>query len=93
MKRNADKVYNILAKESIQCFNIELERVSSPLLPALSVDTSVSSTVGRTNSQTTKTKKSSNSGLANKDIQKQRQVPRAQNYLPPRIKSHHSARK
>ena len=92
-KKNADKVYSILAKGSIEYFNIELERVSSPLSPALSVDTSVSPTVGRTNSQPAKTKKSSNSGLANKAIQKQRQVPRAQNYITPRIKSHHNVRK
>ena len=92
-KKNADKVYSILAKGSIEYFNIELERVSSPLSPAPSVDTSVSPTVGRTNSQPAKTKKSSNSGLANKAIQKQRQVPRAQNYITPRIKSHHSVRK
>ena len=92
-KKNADKVYSILAKGSIEYFNIELERVSPPLSPAPSVDTSVSPTVGRTNSQPTKTKKNSNSGLANKAIQKQRQVPGAQNYITPRIKSHHSARK
>ena len=92
-KKNADKVYSILAKGSIEYFNIELERVSSPLSPAPSVDTSVSPTVGRTNSQPAKTKKSSNSGLANKAIQKQRQVPRAQNYITPRIKSHHNVRK
>ena len=84
-RKNADKVYNILAKESIQCFNIELERVSPPLSPAQSVD--------RTNSQPTKSKKGSNSGLTNKDIQKQRQVPRAQNYIPPKIKSHQNVRK
>ena len=84
-KKNAEKVYNILAKESIQCFNIELERVSPPLSPAPSVD--------RTNSQPTKSKKGSNSGLTNKDTQKQRQVPRAQNYIPPKIKSHHNVRK
>ena len=33
-KKNADKVYSILAKGSIEYFNIELERVSSPLSPA-----------------------------------------------------------
>ena len=92
-KKNADKVYSILAKGSIEYFNIELERVSPPLSPAPPVDTSVSPTVGRTNSQPSKTKKSSNSGLANKAIQKQRQVPRAQNYITPRMKSHHSVRK
>ena len=75
-KKNADKVYSILAKGSIEYFNIELERVSPPLSPAPSVDTSVSPTVGSNNSQPTKTKKT------NKAIQKQRQVPRAQNYLP-----------
>ena len=53
-RKNADKVYNILAKESIECFNIELERVSPPLSPAPSVDTSVSPILGRINSQTNK---------------------------------------
>ena len=54
-KKDADKVYNyILAKESIECFNIELERVSPPLSPAPSVDTSVSPILGRINSQTNK---------------------------------------
>ena len=66
-KKKADKVHNILAKESIECFNIELECVSLPLSPAPSVDTSVSPILGRINSQATKSKKSSDSGLTNKD--------------------------
>ena len=89
----ANKVYNILSKECIECFNIELERVSPPLSPAPSVDTSARPTVGRYTSQQTKNKKSSNPCLTNKSIPKQRQAPRAQNLIPPRIKSHHSVRK
>ena len=92
-KKNADKVYNILSKESMECFNIELERVSPPLSPAPSVDTSATPTVGKPTSQPTKNKKSSNSGLTNRDIPKQRQAARAQNYLAPRFKSHHNIRK
>ena len=41
-KKNADKVYNILSKESVACFNIQLLSISPPLSPSRSVETSVS---------------------------------------------------
>ena len=64
-KKNADKVYNILAKESIECLNIELECVSPPLSPAPSVDTSVSPILGRINSQTNKDTKTTRGSQTN----------------------------
>ena len=39
-KKNADKVYSILSKESVECLNIQL--LQSPLSPSRSVETSVS---------------------------------------------------
>ena len=41
-RKNADKVYSILSKESVDCFNIQLHPISSPLSPSTSVETSVS---------------------------------------------------
>ena len=41
-KKNADKVYSILSKESVECFNIQLLTISPPLSPSRSVETSVS---------------------------------------------------
>ena len=41
-RKNADKVYNILSKESVDCFNIQLHPISPPLSPSTSVETSVS---------------------------------------------------
>ena len=41
-KKNADKVYSILSKESVECFNIQLLPISPPLSPSRSVETSVS---------------------------------------------------
>ena len=40
-KKNADKVYNILSKESVDSFNIKLRPISPPLSPSASVATSV----------------------------------------------------
>ena len=34
-KKNADKVYNILSKESVECFNIKLHPISPPPIIAL----------------------------------------------------------
>ena len=42
VKKNADKVYSILSKESVACFNIQLLPISPPLSPSRSVETSVS---------------------------------------------------
>ena len=41
-KKNADKVYSILSKESVECFNIQLLPISPPLSSSRSVETSVS---------------------------------------------------
>ena len=41
-RKNADKVYSILSKESVDCFNIQLHPISPPLSPSTSVETSVS---------------------------------------------------
>ena len=40
-RKNADKVYSILSKESVDCFNIQLHPVSPPLSLSASVETSV----------------------------------------------------
>ena len=42
VKKNPDKVYSILSKESVECFNIQLLPISPPLSPSRSVETSVS---------------------------------------------------
>ena len=39
--KNADKVYSILSKESVECFSIQLHPISPPLSPPTSVETSV----------------------------------------------------
>ena len=41
-RKNADKVYSILSKESVECFSIQLNPISPPLSPPTSVETSVS---------------------------------------------------
>ena len=41
-RKNADKVYSILSKESFECFSIQLNPISPPLSPPTSVETSVS---------------------------------------------------
>ena len=41
-RKNADKVYSILSKESVDCFSIQLHPISPPLSPSTSVETSVS---------------------------------------------------
>ena len=41
-RKNADKVYSILSKESVDCFNIQLHPISPPLSPSTSVEMSVS---------------------------------------------------
>ena len=43
-RKNADKVYSILSKESVECFNIKLHPISPPLAPSASVETSVTQT-------------------------------------------------
>ena len=39
-RKNADKVYSILSKESVECFNIQLHPLGLPLSPTTSVETS-----------------------------------------------------
>ena len=48
-KSNADKVYEIMAKESVECFNLRLG-ITPPLSPAPSVETSVTPAVGKASS-------------------------------------------
>ena len=40
-RKNADKVYSILSKESVDCFSIQLHPISPPSSPPTSVETSV----------------------------------------------------
>ena len=40
-RMNADKVYSILSKESVECFSIQLHPISPPLSLPTSVETSV----------------------------------------------------
>ena len=85
-KKNADKVYDIMSKESVECFNLRLG-ITPPLSPAPSVETSVTPAVGKAPSHQNKPKKNSN--LATKNTTKQRQVPSIQKYTAPHIKSHY----
>ena len=41
-RKCTDKVYSILSKKSVDCFNIQLHPISPPLSPSTSVETSVS---------------------------------------------------
>ena len=41
-RKKADKVYSILSKESVDCFNIQLHPINPPLSPSTSLETSVS---------------------------------------------------
>ena len=50
-RKNADKVYNILSKESVECFNIKLHPIRPPLSPSVSVETSVTRLIAQ-NSKT-----------------------------------------
>ena len=85
-KKNADKVYDIMSKESVECLNLRLG-ITPPLSPAPSVETSVTPAVGKASSHQNKPKKNSN--LATKNTTKQRQVPSIQKYTAPHIKSHY----
>ena len=78
-KKNADKVYDILCKESVEHFNLRLDPVSPPLAPPTSVDTSAARSGS---SQQNKTKKNA----TNKKAPTPRQVPKTskpQNYVAP----------
>ena len=52
-KKNADKVYDIMSKESVECFNLRLG-ITPPLSPTPSVETSVTPAVGKASSQQNK---------------------------------------
>ena len=85
-KKNADKVYDIMSKESVECFNLRLG-ITPPLSPTPPVEMSVTIAVGKASSQQNKPKKNSN--LATKNTTKQRQVPSIQKHTAPHIKSHY----
>ena len=86
---NADKVYDIMAKDSVECFNLRLcITPPPPLSPTPTAETSVTPAVGKTSSQQKK------SGIsANKNATQQRQAPSIQKYITPKIRSHHHGSK
>ena len=83
-KKNADKVYNILSKESVDCFNIKLHPVNPPLSPSASVATSVTQVVS--SKQQNKTKKPNTQGVLRKQVHPPRQAPVVQKITAPRQK-------
>ena len=83
-KKNADKVYNILSKESVDCFNIKLHPVNPPLSPSASVATSVTQVVS--SKQQNKTKKPNTQGVLSKQVHPPRQAPVVQKITAPRQK-------
>ena len=83
-KKNADKVYNILSKESVECFNIKLHPISPPLSPSASVATSVTQ-VDSSKQQNT-TKKPNTHGVLSKQVHPPRQAPVVQKIAAPRHK-------
>ena len=83
-RKNADKVYNILSKESVECFNIKLHPISPPLSPSASVATSV--TQVDSSKHQNKTKKPNTQGVISKQIHPPRQAPIAQKITAPRHK-------
>ena len=83
-KKNADKVYNILSKESVDCFNIKLHPVSLPLSPSASVATSV--TQVDSSKPQNKTKKPNTQGVLSKQVHPPRQAPVVQKITAPRQK-------
>ena len=83
-RKNADKVYSILSKESVDYFSIELHPISPPLSPSTSVETSVSQVdISKTQN---KPKKPNTQGLLNKQVHLPRQPPIAQKIVAPRNK-------
>ena len=81
-RKNADKVYSILSKESVECFNIKLHPISPPLAPYASVETSVTQT--DSSKHQNKTKKPNTQGILNKQVHPPRQTPIAQKVAAPR---------
>ena len=80
-RKNADKVYSILSKESVDCFNIQLHPISPQLSPSTSVETSVSQ-VNISKAQN-KSKKPNTQGLLNNQVHPPRQPPIAQKVSAP----------
>ncbi len=70
-RKNADKVYNILTKESMECFNIKLHPISPPLSPSAIAETSVTQV------------DSSKKQKAKKQVPPSRQLPIAQKVAAP----------
>ena len=70
-RKNADKVYNILTKESMECFNIKLHPISPPLSPSAIAETSVTQV------------DSSKKQKAKKQVPPSRQLPIAQKGAAP----------
>ena len=83
-KKNADKVYNILSKESVECFNIKLHPISPPLSPSAPVATSV--TQVDSSKQQNKTKKPNTHGVLSKQVHPPRQAPVVQKIAATRQK-------
>ena len=77
-KKNADKVYNILSKESVDCFNIKLHPVSLPLSPSASTATQIDGSKHQN-----KTKKPNTQGVLSKQVHPPRQVPVVQKIAAP----------
>ena len=83
-RKNADKVYDILSKESVEHFKIRLDPVSPPLSPSTSVETSVTPVANSKNQN--KTKKPNTQVILNKQVHPPRQLPIAQKIVAPRSK-------
>ena len=87
-RKNADKVYDILSKESVEPFNFRLDPVSPTLSPATSVDMSVTPVDNSKNQN--KAKKSNSQGLLNRPTARYpppptpRQLPMTQKIVAPR---------
>ena len=82
--KNADKVYNILSKESVDCFNIKRHPINPPLSPSASVATSVTQVDG--SKHQSKTKKPNTQGVLSKQVHPPCQAPVAQKIVAPRHK-------
>ena len=83
-RKNADKVYDILSKESVEHFKIRLDPVSPPLSPSTSVETSATPVDNSKNQN--KTKKPNTQVISNKQVHPPRQLPIAQKIVAPRSK-------
>ena len=80
-RKNADEVYSILSKESVECFNIDALTLF-PLTPSASVETFVTQT--DSSKTQNKTKKPNTQGILNKQVHPPRQTPITQKVAAPR---------